>query len=79
MVWVLRFPICSWILSFITESLVLKEKDVIREVNGFLPNSNCELFMEDQYIGDDYINGLLYFWVIEYLYFRECNSKFLVA
>ena len=58
--------------------MVLKEKDVIREVNGFLPNSNYELFMEDQYIGDDYINGLLYFRVIKYLYFREFNSKFLV-
>ena len=35
--------------------MVHEDRDVIREVNGYLPSSNYKLFMEDQYIGDDYI------------------------
>ena len=42
-------------LLFIRELLVLNDKDGIRELIDFEPTSNYELFMEDQYIGTDYI------------------------
>ena len=48
-----QFMIRSWINCTLDNQWHSKDKDVIIEVNGFLPSSNCKQSMDDRSIYSD--------------------------